>query len=171
MRRFLKAESEQAGWRFWVLWVLATNLAFFPGLAAGQLLTQHTPEPFASGLVGLSFAAPVGVAQWWVLERHIENAGSWALASAAGWGLAGFIGAAALLAIAPGITPGGLVWVLAIGTLGGAMVGLGQLPLMRRAYPAIAPWWILVSAVAWGIFFPGALTGLFLIRSPALRSV
>lgn len=120
MRRFLAAESEQAGWRFWLLWVL---------------------------------------------RCHFARSGSWAWASGAGWALAGFVGAAALLQLAPGIEPGSPGWIVSIGCFGGTAVGLGQLPFMRRAYPRIAPCWVLVSAVAWGVFLPGVVTGAFLARA------
>ena len=170
MRNFLQAESEKAGWRFWLLWVVGTNLAFFPGLAIGQVLAQPVQEPLASGVVGLSFAAPVGLVQWLVLRRHFANCGSWGLATGAGWGLGGFVGAAALLQLAPRVVTGDLAWVLAIGFFGGAVVGLGQIPFILRAYPRIAPWWVLVSAVAWGSFFPGAITGLLLVYAPTMRA-
>jgi hypothetical protein len=165
VRRFLAAESEQAGWRFWLLWVLATNLAFFPGLALGQGLARQVAEPLASGLVGLSFGAPVGLVQAWVLRRHFARSGSWAWASGAGWALGGLVGAVALLQLAPGIAPGSPGWIVSIGGFGGAAVGLGQLPFVRRADPRIAPWWVLVSAVAWGVFLPGVVTGAFLARA------
>jgi RsiW-degrading membrane proteinase PrsW (M82 family) len=138
VRRFFAAESEQAGWRFWLLWVLATNLAFFPGLV-----------------------------QAWVLRRHFARSGSWAWASGAGWALGGLVGAVALLQLAPGIAPGSPGWIVSIGGFGGAAVGLGQLPFVRRADPRIAPWWVLVSAVAWGVFLPGVVTGAFLARPPS----
>jgi len=170
VRRFLQTESERAGWRFWVVWVVATNLAFFPGLAVGRVLAQPLSEPLASGVVGLSFAVPVGLLQWLVLRRHFASSGAWGLATCAGWALGGFLGAAALLRLAPGVAPGGLAWVLAVGCFGGAVVGLGQLPFIRRTHPRIAPWWVLVSAVAWGILFPGAVTGLLLASAPSMRA-
>lgn len=167
------SEAGRSAWRFWVLWVVATNCGFFPGLAVGQALAQSLSEPFASGVVGFSFAVPVGLLQWLVLRRRFAGyagCAGWGPATSVGWALGGFAGAAALLRLAPAVAPGGLVWALMLGFLGGAAVGIGQLPFIRRAHPRMAPWWVLVSAVAWSVFFPGAVTGFVLARVPGTRS-
>ena len=58
---FLRLERELAGWRFWLLWVLATNVGFFPGLALGSRISTWTVEPFSAAIVGASFGGLVGV--------------------------------------------------------------------------------------------------------------
>jgi hypothetical protein len=85
IREFLRLERERAGWRFWLLWVAATNLGFFPGLALGQRLAAGMGEPLASGIVGGSFATLVGTAQWGVLRRHLPHCGYWMPSTTAGF--------------------------------------------------------------------------------------
>ena len=35
MRVFLEKEAKQGGWRFWLLFTVATNLGWFPGILLG----------------------------------------------------------------------------------------------------------------------------------------
>ena len=46
------------------------------------------------------------------------------------------------------------------GVFAGAVVGIPQSGLLRRFGSRLSPWWVPVSPV-WGIFFPGAVSGLF----------
>ena len=156
------------GWRFWVLWVLATNLGFFPGRVLGQALAATLSEPLASSVVAVSFAMPVGFLQWLVLRRHLPRSGSWILTTSVGWGIGAFVGAAVLLSATPTAAPGGLFWIFALAFISGAAVGIAQVPLVLRHLPELAPWWVIISAVAWAVFFPGAITGLFFARAPGM---
>jgi hypothetical protein len=163
---FLRLERERGGWRFWLLWVLATNAGFFPGLWLGTRLAELAggpPEPVSGVIVGACFALLVGAAQSWVLARHVSERGAWALATVVGWSAGVWLAGSLLLALVPDLDTTGAVWVLAIGFLAGAAVGVPQWWVLRRA-AGVGAWWIPVSAVGWGIFFPGMVTGYALSR-------
>ena len=170
LNRFLRKEALMGGWRFWLLWVLATNLGFFSGRWLGQALATTFSEPFASGVFAVSFALPVGLLQWLVLRRHLPRSGSWVLTTSVGWGVGALVGAAVMLSAAPTAAPGGLFWIFALAFISGAAVGIAQMPLILRHLPELAPWWVIISVVAWDVFFPGAITGFFLARSPGMRA-
>ena len=85
VNEFLAREQSDIGWRFWLLWVLATNVGFFPGLALGNQLSASVAEPVSSAVVGGMFAAMVGVAQWAVLRRHLPSTHHWITATTIGW--------------------------------------------------------------------------------------
>ena len=161
---FLALEKERVGWRFWVCWVLATNLGFFPGLAIGNWLSASAPEPYASAIVGGSFGALVGVAQWRVLRRHIEPCHQWAAGTAIGWSLGAALGAILMGWFAPDAPPGGVIWVVFIGFFAGAVVGIPQRLVLQAFGPELPRAWVPISSLAWGVFFPGAISGLVLAR-------
>ncbi len=161
---FLELERERAGWRFWVLWIFATNAGFFPGLVLGNRLSASVAEPIASAIVGGSFGALVGVAQWLVLRRHLAPSQHWATATAVGWAIGGGLGALMLGRFCPSVSSGGLAWVVCVGFFAGAVVGVPQHRVLRRFGPALSQWWVPISSLAWGVFFPGAISGLFLAR-------
>ena len=164
LSRFLDLERERAGWRFWLLWVLATNAGFFPGLALGNWLRASATEPLASAIVGGSFGALVGVAQWLVLRRHLAPSQHWAGATAIGWCVGASLAALLLIRLAPSVAPGGFTWTLLVGFFAGAVVGVPQHRVLRRFSPALSAWWVPISSLAWGVFFPGVISGLFLAR-------
>ncbi len=161
---FLELERERAGWRFWTLWVLATNVGFFPGLALGSRLSASVSEPYASAIVGASFGALVGVAQWFVLRRHAAPSHHWASATAIGWCIGGGIGALLLGEFVPAVSQGGLTWTLFVGFFAGGVVGIPQRQVLLRFSPVLSHWWVPISSLAWGVFFPGAVSGFFLAR-------
>ena len=164
LREFLGLEKERAGWRFWVLWVLATNAGFFPGLALGNRLSAATTEPLASAIVGGSFGALVGVGQWLVLRRHCAPSHHWVTSTALGWSFGAGLGAAVFGWLLPDVVPGGLTWTIVIGFFAGAVVGVPQRQLLNRFGPELSAGWVPISSFAWGVFFPGAVSGLFLAR-------
>jgi hypothetical protein len=147
-----------------VLWVLATNAGFFPGLALGNWLSASTAEPVASAIVGGCFGLLVGVGQWGVLRRHVAPSHHWVTGTALGWAVGAALGAALLTRIDPGMQPGGLAWTLWIGFFAGAVVGIPQRQILRRFGPELSAWWVPISSLAWGVFFPGMVSGLFLAR-------
>ena len=161
---FLELERERAGWRFWTLWVLATNAGFFPGLVLGNRLSAAVAEPYASAIVGASFGTLVGVAQWMVLRRHASPSHHWATATAIGWCIGGGLGTLFLGRFVPGVSPGGLIWTLFIGFFAGGVVGILQRQVLLRLRPVLSHWWVPISSLAWGVFFPGAVSGFFLAR-------
>ena len=161
---FFDRERKLVGWRFWLCWVAATNAGFFPGLALGERLGAPLGEPFSSAVVGGTFGALVGVAQWLVLRRHITRCHHWFTATAIGWFAGGGLGALILTSVLPNVSPGSFTWVLFIGFFAGAVVGIPHRRILLHRGAAVAAWWVPISSVAWGVFFPGAISGLFLAR-------
>ena len=77
-----------SGKRLWLLWVIATNLGWFPGIALGSWLGSHLPAESLSVLVsGLIAGAFVGAAQARVLPRAIAGILARPVASSIGWAL------------------------------------------------------------------------------------
>ena len=167
---FLELEAKHAGWRFWILWVLATNVGFFPGQALGERLSASMADPAASAVQAGCLALGVGVTQWVVLRRHVTGVHHWITATVVGWAIGAGLGAWLLLRFAPGVEPRGLPWILAIGVFAGALVGLPQQYVLARFDARLARGWVAISALAWGVFFPGAVSGLFLAYRLARRS-
>jgi hypothetical protein len=165
--RFFAQEAERGGWRFFVLWLAATNLGFFPGMELGQALSAGVAEPLASGIVACGFALPVGLLQAWVLQRHWTRVSSWVVATTLGWLLGATLGSALLRSLAPGASEDSALWIVGLGFLSGGLVGLGQTPLVRRYRPELAAGWWLISAVSWAVLFPGAISGFVL--TPGMR--
>jgi hypothetical protein len=102
--------------------------------------------------------------QWLVLRLHVSRAGWWMagwwiLASTAGFAVAcGAVTAAAGASVAFGYSEGFdelgsfatvLGWTLTV-ALGGAVTGILQM-LVLRARVFRAGWWVLASAVGWGL--------------------
>ena len=52
-----------------------------------------------------------------------------------------------------------------VALIAGAVTGLFQALPLARAIARFA-WWPLVSAIGWGLLFPGAIPGLFLALTP-----
>ncbi|GAA3336395.1 hypothetical protein GCM10020358_08400 [Amorphoplanes nipponensis] len=110
-------------------WVLATAGGAVVAYAIG--LTPSTAADAISGWpplllatlgagLGLALLATIGVAQWWVLRRHVPHAYRWIVATGLAWlaGLAVFLGFAM-----PLWQPGQpLALVLAIGVAGGLLM-------------------------------------------------
>jgi hypothetical protein len=163
MTTTLKLERIENGWRFWLLWVLASAIGWAVGLTAANL-TQLALEAASGGVVveaeggavlegagNLLFGLAVGTAQWLVLRRQIEGAIWWAPATAGGFALAGIVGGALQDA---GAAVGGLVISLGLGVAAGTLQWL----LLRRQVKR-AGWWVLGSTV---LVFGGLITGLVL---------
>ncbi len=150
-----------SGKRLWLLWVIATNLGWFPGIALGSWLGSHLPAESLSVLVsGLIAGAFVGAAQARVLPRAIAGILAWPVASSIGWALGVLAGRTIVEAGLPELAGIGRLALVAL--VGGAVVGVPQAFLMGRKLPR-AGWWIPASAIGWGTLLPGALTGLVLV--------
>jgi hypothetical protein len=108
-------------------WAAATSgaamLAWLIGLlpAATDSLWRDWPLGIrlAGALVGGAvLLASIGVAQWWVLRRHVQGAGRWIAITAAAW----LAGLAAFMLVAPPLWYEGQATVAAVGI--GALGGL-----------------------------------------------
>lgn len=170
---FWRQERLLAGWRFWIVWVVLTNIGFFGGLAAGRFLAGIlVPNPEGTGdligeavMIGAVFATLTGLLQGLLLQRHAVPRESWTLATGFGWILGTLAAAFILFTIDPQTnTADFLRWVVPVGFIAGAVAGIPQSLVLRRSVETIGWWWIPVSSLAWGIFFPGAISGFVLAR-------
>ena len=174
LQTFFELEKQQAGWRFWLFWVIMTNIGFFLGLwlsgvvaslvelGLGQLgnkLIQNT-------LSGLIIGGLTGLTQGLVLRRHGFSGGWWTVATSIGWAAGIFIAGYLILSLDATIQTNDFFrWVVPAAFIAGAVVVIPQWMLLRRRLPSVGWWWILVSAFGWGIQFPGMFPGLILTRS------
>lgn len=151
----------EAQFLLWLQWV---GLSTF-GWLAGRLFVyeqQFAEDPFrqaliTAALIGVFF----GVAQWLTLRRYAGLDRPWqgvawiaatTVGMTAGYALAQVIAdrlprdftAAAVAGWLPGMLLGGLLGV----TLG-LLLGLAQWPLLRTR--PLAPFWVLVNLIGWGI--------------------
>jgi hypothetical protein len=102
----LRDQFERSGW-----WVLASAVAWAAGRAlAGAFMPAGNPV-----LIGGTLGAIVGFAQWLVLRSQLRQSYWWVVLSAAGWGLA--------------LT--GVLGAPLVGSVAGAMTGLGLELLLR----------------------------------------
>ena len=74
------------GWRFWLLWVLASAVGWAVGWAVVSAVFGTIVDWAVGWAVGRAMrGAVVGAAQWLVLRRQVRRAGWWILASTVGW--------------------------------------------------------------------------------------
>ncbi|MEV5437503.1 hypothetical protein AB0K80_16035 [Streptomyces sp. NPDC052682] len=108
-------------------WVTATAVAAGCAWLLGLLPSAVVPHvggwPVAAGLAvvdGLLLLLSLGIAQWWVLRRHVLGAGTWIWATAVAW-LAGLVVfcSAAMPLWHPGQSP---VVIAGIGALAGMLM-------------------------------------------------
>jgi hypothetical protein len=151
LQSFFTEERVHGGWRFWVLWILLTNLGFFVGILAEQL---------ALGSISLVIAVPLAAFfQSWVLNRHIVIFIPWILVTAIGWWVGLGIAALVLSIInMPEMHP--ILRFVIIGAIAGLVVGIPQWLALRGQVKKIGWWWILVSAAGWAVMAPGLITGI-----------
>ncbi len=160
------------GWRFWVLWMLASIAGVFLAIL---ILTPMNWLLFAfenraiPEWLGISFAligavalgGAIGAAPWLVLRRWIARSGWWVLATLLGYGL---------LLVLPSVFP--LRALIPEGELTGPLTGaimfvvtgagMGILQwLVLRGHVVRAGLWIAITFAGWvGAYL---LTGLFII--------
>ena len=125
-----KADPAPVGWRFWLLWVLASTV----GWAMGWLAA------FAANKVVVCWAV-IGAMQWLVLRRRMSRAGWWVLASIAGWSLGLVVGVAVA-----GPLGGGVPGLAVLAAPWGLVVGAAQWLVLRKQVSR-AGWWVLASIV------------------------
>ncbi len=167
-RNFWRKEYESAGWRFLIVWVILTNIGFFAGLAIGRFFARlfATESPTSIELIsealiiGAAFATLIGVLQGILLQRHDVPREPWTLATGFGWIAGTLVAGLLLFQINPQTdTADFFTWVVPVGFIAGAVVGIPQWLVLRRTVDTIGWWWILISAFAWGIFLPGIISG------------
>lgn len=158
-------ERTAIGWRFWVRWMLLTVVGYSVGFFLGLILADIL---FGGNvMMGVGIGAGVGFMQWLALRRIVQRSGWWAPAN-----IAGLTVCLSLYAVVHTVSgypfnldgpPGILGWVLAF-VVGGTMTGVLQQRILRR-HVGRSAWWVLASALGWGLSVIG-LTTHFLIRNP-----
>jgi hypothetical protein len=135
-------EPREAGWRFFLWWMLA-----FLGFPLGGLLALvlvGSVEGAASGALGGALAgAVIGGAQWLVIRRYLRVGPEWILATALGVAIGDALGA---LLTGAGTGIGAL---LITGLATGVAVGLLQWGFFLRGRLLLASLWVPVVGIAW----------------------
>jgi hypothetical protein len=173
LQTFFAMEKQKAGWRFWLFWVIMTNIGFFLGVGIGAIMANFV-EPgmgqLADKLIQNTLGASIiggltGLAQGVVLRRHGFNGTWWTVATSLGWALGIFIAGYFILSLDNSIQSNDFFrWILPAAFIAGAVVGIPQWVVLRRGLPSAEWWWILVSALGWGIQLPGMFPGWVLMR-------
>lgn len=156
----MKEKERQGKWGVLLSWILLSAIGWIIGLTIGVYLAALAEINIGSSglgqllgylILGAGLGSVVGLAQWLVLRGQVSRAGWWILASAAG----------IVVAYGPGIAIvadtlemsrnflGLLGWVL-VGILGGAITGIFQW-FVLRGQVSRAGWWVLASALGWGL--------------------
>ena len=149
IKQFLENERTHAGWRFWLLFVVMTNVGFFSGLGLEKVLFGEVNVYIATAFSGIG--------QAWVLSRHFPEWGQWAIASAIGWLVGGLLSERILAILIPDISFALNLFVFPL--VAGAVMGISLWWVLRRYLPHVGWWWILVSAIGPAIQFPGMVMG------------
>lgn len=127
-------------------WILANIAALLVGSMLGA-----TDGGLVRGVAGdILLGGSVGVAQWWVLRRHLgSRPGLWWWLPATAFGYAA--GVVLGRRFAPMITTDHLLLGFVFGVFVGVLVGVGQAAALRRFYQnnEAALHWFMVSLVAW----------------------
>jgi hypothetical protein len=122
----LRRHFNRAGW-----WVLASVTGFAVGKALGDALAQADVGAVGLALSGAAIGTSLGIAQWAVLRRHVEQAAWWVLASVVAWVVGWSI--ISVVDVAPG-GPTGMAYL--IGSTGaaaaGVITGLTLVRLLRQ---------------------------------------
>lgn len=155
MMSFLETERVEAGWRFFLIWVLATNLSFFIGISIEVFLFGQ-----ATLYVAILLAA---FAQAWSINRHISIYLPWAIGTIIFWYIGAMIASQILSMMQLGADML-LLRLVIISAIGGLLAGIPQWFFMRDWLEKIGIWWIAVSGVAWAILIPGLVTGVVLMQ-------
>jgi hypothetical protein len=127
----------------WLEWTLATALGMLLGFLPSIVLVNLFDLPIARIVVPLWAGFLVGLAQWVVLRKYVNDVTDWVLAAGASWA----VGYALGLLIMNGLTDTGLDAFIGY-VLFGAIVALVQWPILRREIPHV--WmWILANVIGW----------------------
>ena len=177
----------QWDWNLWFRWVLANAIGEVVGLGTAAVVgvglawtIEKTMGAFGSLamagvmiLVGTLEGIVVGIAQWLVLRRPIQNMSwrVWVLATAIGAFVAWTLGmipstlmatntAAAAAAAPPPEMSDVVMYGLAalMGAVLGPILGLPQWLVLRR-HVQKAGWWVLANAAAWALGMPVVFIG------------
>ena len=150
----------------WLEWTLATAFGMLLGFLPSLVLVNIMDLALARLIVPLFEGFMVGLAQWVVLRKYVNEVSDWILAAGASWA----VGYALGLFIINGLTGTGLDGLIGY-ILFGIIVGFVQWPLLRREIPNV--WmWILANVIGWtsGFFLSQISLDLF-FNGPAIDPV
>jgi len=127
----------------WLEWTLATAFGMLLGFLPSIVLVNIMDLALARVIVPLFAGFLVGLAQWVVLRKYVNEVSDWILAAGASWA----VGYALGLFIMNGLTGTGLDSFVGY-ILFGIIVALVQWPILRREIPNV--WmWILANVIGW----------------------
>lgn len=127
----------------WLEWTLATAFGMLLGFLPSIVLVNIMELALARLIVPLFAGFLVGLAQWVVLRKYVNEVSDWILAAGASWA----VGYALGLFIMNGLTGTGLDSFVGY-MLFGIIVALVQWPILRREIPNV--WmWILANVIGW----------------------
>jgi hypothetical protein len=127
----------------WLEWTLATALGMLVGFVTSIALVNLLDLAFARLLVPLVAGSLIGLAQWVVLRKYLNEVVDWILAGGASWA----VGYALGLLIINGLTGTGLDGFIGY-VLFGIIVAIVQWPILRREIPN-AWMWVAANVVGW----------------------
>jgi len=146
----MTVERTVIGWRFWLQWVLLTILGYSVGSLVGFVLGHFL---LGNVMIGTGIGAGVGFMQWLALRGFVHRSGWWVLAN-----IAGLTVCLSLYAVVHTVSgypfdlgwPLGILgWALAF-VVGGTITGVLQQRILRRHMDR-SIWWVVASAVGWGL--------------------
>jgi len=169
--------------------IVVSGLLCVVGSAGGPQIEKAFVSTLRLGILGgVTGGVFTGLCQWLILRRRVDRVNDWMWLTVAGWvmGWTMALLASGLFeqfsrAMDPGSwttdplalsLPNPMLFVAAL-FAGGAIVGLGQWLLLRHSVKR-AGWWILATALSWGLAAGagmGIITGtaLILLLRPARR--
>jgi hypothetical protein len=159
-----KVENNEFG--MWLEWTLATTFGMLLGFLPSLILVNILDLALARLIVPLVAGFLVGLAQWMVLRKYLDEVSDWILAGGVSWAAGHALG----LFIMNGLTGTGLDGFIGY-ILFGVIVALIQWPLLRREIPNV--WmWVLANVVGWtaGFYLSQVSLGLF-FNDPAINPI
>jgi hypothetical protein len=154
----LFSRQGRSDFRFWILWLLATTVAYSASFGVTSLVisalgvTMRTGVSFISPVLLVTssvFGMAVGLAQYWVLRNRFTPGWWWVIATATGYGLAGGVSLTIERLALSGST-GILVASSLNGIVLGVLLGALQWPVLRTVTDH-ASLWIPGLALAYGV--------------------
>jgi hypothetical protein len=146
----MQQETAKLGWRFGMLWTVASTVGYATGGAAAEVAgLEDWWYPTAAGWALIGCVGAFG--QWLIIRAHIPRSLLWVPANAAGW----FFGRQAARLCGEFLHGSEMLCVTSF------MLPIAVLQwsvLQKKAHRV--PWWIIVSGVAtWVALFTGLTAG------------
>ena len=137
----------ESKWGLWLLWVLASALAFGVGGGLSAALSPFR-DLILTGYLAIAVSLVLtGVLQWLLLRSQMHEAGWWALASITAVAVIGVV------AFGVGMINRDAGWVLGV-VVGWMMLGVLQCHVLRQEV-AGAGWWIVATMLGLLLAGPG----------------